>query len=85
MISKGTGHATAPAAGDYVLSFTANMVSSNSQVLIMIMMMPLVMRMIMMTAMMGLLIMMNLRRSGALSTNRVPEMRDGRFAKISSS
>ena len=33
MIWKGTGHATAPAAGDYVLSFTANMVSSNSQVL----------------------------------------------------
>ena len=34
MISKGTGHATAPAAGDYVLSFTANMVSSNSQVVL---------------------------------------------------
>ena len=64
---------------------TANMVSSNSQVLIMIMMMPLVMRMIMMTAMMSLLIMMNLRRSGALSTNRVLVMKDGRFAKISSS
>jgi len=31
MMNKGTGHATAPAAGDYVLSFTANMVSSNSQ------------------------------------------------------
>ena len=26
-----TGHATVPAAGDYMLSFTANMVSSNSQ------------------------------------------------------
>ena len=35
LILKGTGHATAPAAGDYVLSFTANMVSSNSQVQLM--------------------------------------------------
>jgi len=31
MMNKGTGHATAPAAGDYMLSFTANMVSSDSQ------------------------------------------------------
>ena len=28
---KGTGHATVPVDGDYLLSFTANMVSSNSQ------------------------------------------------------
>ena len=28
---QGTGHATVPADGDYVLTFTANMVSSNSQ------------------------------------------------------
>jgi len=31
MMNAGTGHATVPADGDYLLSFTANMVSSNSQ------------------------------------------------------
>ena len=29
--AQATGHATAPVSGDYMLSFTANMVSSNSQ------------------------------------------------------
>jgi len=31
MMNAGTGHATVPIDGDYMLSFTANMVSSNSQ------------------------------------------------------
>jgi len=31
MMNAGTGHATVPVEGDYLLSFTANMVSSNSQ------------------------------------------------------
>jgi len=31
MMNTATGHATAPVQGDYLLSFTANMVSSNSQ------------------------------------------------------
>ena len=31
MLYQATGHATAPVQGDYLLSFTANMVSSNSQ------------------------------------------------------
>ena len=35
-MNKRSGHATASEAGDYLLSFTANMVSSDSQVVILI-------------------------------------------------
>ena len=31
MMNTGTGHATVPTDGDYLLTFSANMVSSNSQ------------------------------------------------------